>query len=57
MLDQKIPDSLIKIIFLEKVETAVRSDVRSRFVIRGFSTSDSMWGPWLSFQRDRVCVG
>lgn len=34
--DQKIPDWLIKIMFLGKVETAVRSSMKSRFGIMGF---------------------
>lgn len=38
--DQRIPDSLIKITFLEKVETVIKS----RFDIMGFSTHEAMLG-------------
>lgn len=31
--DQEIPDLAIKITFLEKVETAIRSGIRSRFAL------------------------
>ena len=44
--DPKIPDGLTKIIFLVKMETAVRSDIKSRFGIMGFNTSDSILGLW-----------
>lgn len=37
-VDQKIPDWLIKITFLIKVETAVRSSIKSRFGIMSSST-------------------
>lgn len=45
---QKIPDWPIKIAFLGKVETALRSGVKSGFGIMGFSTSDAIWGLWFS---------
>lgn len=35
--DQKIPDRPIKITFPEKAETAVRSDIKSRFLVVGGS--------------------
>lgn len=35
--DQKIPDPLIKIAFLEKVETAIMSAIKSRFSILAVS--------------------
>ena len=44
--DQKIPDWLIKIAFLEKVKTAVKSVIKARFGTKGFSTSDVLWGLW-----------
>lgn len=47
--DPKIPDGLTKIIFLVKMETAVRSDIKSRFGIMGFSTSDTILGLWVFF--------
>ena len=34
--DQKIPNWLIKITFLEEVETAIRSGIKSSFGIMGF---------------------
>ena len=43
--DQKIPNWLIKITFLVKVETAFRLDIKSTFGIMGFSTSDAILGP------------
>lgn len=36
VLDQKIPDWLIKITFLGEDETAIRSSIKSKFVIMGF---------------------
>ena len=41
--DWKIPDWVIKITFLVKVKTAVRLDMKSRFGVVGFSTSDAIW--------------
>lgn len=41
-VDRKIPDLLIKIMFLEKIKTAVKSGIKSRFGITGFSTSDTI---------------
>lgn len=35
-VDQKIPDWLIKVMFLGEVETVVRSGIKSRFGIMGF---------------------
>lgn len=43
-VDQKITDTLTKIMILEKVEIAVRSGTESRFVIMGFGTSDTILG-------------
>lgn len=43
-VDWKIPDRWNKTAFLVTVGTAVESDVKSRFVIIGFSTSDSILG-------------
>ena len=40
--DQKIPDWLIKILFLGEAETAIRSSIKTRFGIMGFSTSDTI---------------
>ena len=42
--DRKIPAWLIKITFLGKVETAIRSGIKSRFCNMGFSMSDAIWG-------------
>ena len=36
VLKQKIPDWLIKIIFLGEVETAIKLDIKSRFGIKSF---------------------
>lgn len=47
-LDRKIPDCLIKMTFLVKVETAIRSGIKSRCGVMGFSISDIMWGLWFS---------
>lgn len=47
-VDRKIPDLLIKIMFLEKIKTAVKSGIKSRFGITGFSTSDAILGLWFS---------
>ena len=38
-VDPNIPDWLVKIMFLGEVEIAMRSDLKSRFVIMGFSTN------------------
>ena len=46
--DQKIPDGLIKITFLEKVETAAKSGIKCKFGIMGFSTSDTIFTLWFS---------
>lgn len=35
-VDKKIPDWLIKILLLGEVETAIKSDIKSRFGIMGF---------------------
>ena len=43
---QKIPDWLIKILFLVKTETAVRLGIKSGFSNMGFNTSDTIWGVW-----------
>ena len=40
--DQKIPDWLIKILFLVKTETAVRLGIKYSFGIMGFSTNDAI---------------
>lgn len=42
--DQEIPDWLIKTTFLVKVRTAMKSGIKSRFGIIGFSMSDAIWG-------------
>ena len=42
--DQKIPGPLIKITFLGKVETVIKSGFMSRFNIMGFSTNEAIWG-------------
>ena len=47
-VDQKNPDQLIKIIFVGRATTAIRSDINSTFGIRGFSPSDTVWGLWFS---------
>ena len=39
---QKIPDWLIKILFLVKTETAVRLGIKYRFGIMGFSINDAI---------------
>lgn len=46
--DQKILDWLIKITFLVKVETAVKSGNKSRFGSTGFSSRDAILGLWFS---------
>ena len=47
--DQKlVPNWLIKITFLGKVETAIKSHIKSRFGIMGFSTGDAILGLWFS---------
>lgn len=44
-IDQKISDELIKITaFLEELEIAIRLDIKSRFGILSFSTSDDTLG-------------
>ena len=40
--DQKIPNWLIKITFLRKVETTIRLGIKSRFGVMGFSPSDTI---------------
>ena len=42
-VDQKIPDWLMTRVFLGEVEAAIRSGIKSRFGILGFSTSDAIW--------------
>ena len=46
--NQKILDWWTKITFPGKAETAVRSGIKSRFGIMGFSTSDVILGLWFS---------
>ena len=48
LADQKIPDWLIKITFLRKVETAFKLNMTSGFGVMGFSTSDAILGLWFS---------
>ena len=43
VLTGNIPEGLIKIMFLGKFETAVKSGIRCKFGITGFSTSDAIW--------------
>lgn len=52
VLDQIIPDWLIKIIFLEGVETAVRSSSESAFGVIGFYEHD--WCHFLPFHLKEV---
>lgn len=47
-VDQKIPDWLAKSIFLGEAETIIRSGIKFKLGIMGFSTSDTMWGLWFS---------
>ena len=47
--DQKIPNCLITITFLEEAKTAIRSGIKSRFGILGFSKSDATLGPGFLF--------
>lgn len=42
--DCRIPGSLIKITFLGKVETVIKSGFMSRSNIMGFSTHEAIWG-------------
>ena len=46
--DQKIPDWLIRVTFLGKVETASKSSIKSRFGIMGFRTSNAILSLWFS---------
>lgn len=41
---RKILDWLMKIAFLGKVGTAMRSGIKSSFGVMGLSTSDAIWG-------------
>lgn len=41
---QKIPSWLIKVTFLGKGEIAIKPDIKSRFGIMGFRTSDTTLG-------------
>ena len=54
--DQKIPDWPITITFLGKVKTTVRSGMKSRSVIMGFSTGDAIWGLWFFFPLTGGCL-
>lgn len=45
-VDQKVPDWLIMIIFLGEFEKAIRSGIKSRFRVMGFSTSDTIVRLW-----------
>ena len=40
--DWNIPEGLIKIMFLGKFEAAIKSGIRCKFGITGFSTSDAL---------------
>ena len=44
--DQKILAWLVNVIFLERVKTACRLGIKSRFGIMGFGTSDAILGLW-----------
>ena len=46
ILTRDILNWLIKITFLGKVETAVRLGIKSKLVIMGISTSDTILGLW-----------
>ena len=46
--DQNIPDWMIKITFLGKVETAIGLGIKSTFGIMVFSRSDAILGLWFS---------
>lgn len=48
-IDQKIPDWLIKIIFLQKVELQLKSDIKSKFGIMGFQHKCHYFEPMVSF--------
>lgn len=48
VFDQKIPGCLIKILFLGKAETTIRSDIKARCGIMDISTSDAIFGLWFS---------
>ena len=50
-VDQKIPDWLMKRVFLGEVEAAIRSGIKSRFGILSLSTSDAILGLWFSFEQ------
>lgn len=45
--DQKIPNWQIKITFLVRAEGVIKSDVKSRICIMGFSASDTILDVWL----------
>lgn len=44
---QKTPNWPIEMTYLGEAEIAVRSNIKSRFGIMGFSRSDTIWGLWL----------
>ena len=59
-VDQKIPDWLMKRVFLGEVEAAIRSGIKSRFGILGFSTRDAIWACGFLFNYSdapRECPG
>lgn len=41
---QKIPDWLIKFMFLGEVEASMRLGIKFKFSIMGFSINDTIWG-------------
>lgn len=43
---KKIPEQLIKIMFLGETEIVLRSGIKSTFYIMDFSTSDAILGQW-----------
>lgn len=49
---QKIPDWLIKCTFRGDTEIAIRSGMKSRFGVMGFSTRDTILSLWFSLQQD-----
>ena len=46
LADHKVPYWLIKITFVAKAVTAVRLGIKSKLVIMGISTSDTILGLW-----------
>lgn len=54
--EQEIPDWLIRIVFLREGETAIKSDIRSRFGIMGFRAQGMPFWAWVFSCTILLCI-